>query len=196
MRNKKKAEKKHTHAGKNDALGKYIRQLELDLGGLGYEIERERPLEITELLERIAPNDAAYEKRFADRVGRPVWLMVRVTVKPRDKDFERYKSLLLSRNRANCVAFEIKELKNGDIQYTIVWANGRAGTQNDARVWAAEIFGYRSKEEKDRFIQIETLLIFKMLGWGTSTIGISTAGRKRFVSPAPASEGEKGGQVA
>jgi hypothetical protein len=195
MTKKKAIQKKHSNSGENKALGTYVRKLELDLGGLGYEIERERPLEITELLERIAPVDAAYEKRFADRVARPVWLMVRVTVKPGDDDFERYKSLLLGRNRANCEAFEINELKNGDLQYTIVWANGRAGTQNDARVWAAEIFGYRSKEERDRYIKIETLLVFKTLGWGTSTIGISSVGRKRFVSPAPTSEGE-GGQAA
>jgi hypothetical protein len=163
--------------------GKYIRQLELDLGGLGFDVEGERPFEVTELLNRVAPVDAAYERRFADRVGRPVWLMVRVTVKPRDDDFDRYKAMLLGRNRANCEAFEITKLENGDIQYVIAWANARAGTQNDARQWAGEIFGYRTKEEKDRYIKIETLLIFKTLGWGTSTIGISTAGRKRFVSP-------------
>jgi hypothetical protein len=65
-------------------LGKYIRQLELDLGGLGYPVERERPIEVTEFLNRVAPVDPAYQKRFADRVGRPIWLMVRVTVKPKD----------------------------------------------------------------------------------------------------------------
>jgi hypothetical protein len=99
--------------------------------------------------------------------------------------------MLLSRTRANCEAFDITRLENGDIQYTIAWANARAGTQNDARQWAEEIFGYRTKEEKDRYIKIEILLIFKTLGWGTSTIGISTAGRKRFVSPAPEAEAKE-----
>lgn len=122
-----------------------------------------------------------------------MWLMVTVEVKPKNDNFDKYKSLIESRNRGNCTALGIEKLKNGNIKYTLAWGNGRAGTQNDARQWAGEIFGYRTKEEKDRYIKIQTLLIFKTLGWGTSTIGISTAGRKRFVSPAPNSEAKKVG---
>ena len=84
MQRKNKATAKQVVATE---IYKYIRQLELDLGGLGYNVERERPIEITELLNREAPVDAAYQKRFADRVGRPKWLMVRVDVKPPDSDF-------------------------------------------------------------------------------------------------------------